>query len=329
VVRIRRARPDDGPGIHVVHTSAIRETCRSHYAPDAIAVWAGRVTPESYGEDLERRDVFVADDDGRVLGFGVLDAGESTVRAVYVHPDAGGHGVGRALLDALETTARLRGVARVHLEASLNAVPFYVAAGWQRERASIRTLAPGRDIACVAMAKRLPPASLELRDATRADDGALRHLHAAAFGRGAEAELVARLRAAGVLAPSLAAVVDGDVVGHVGFSPVAISGAARAVAFGLGPIAVLPVRQGCGLGSRLVEEGLARCREGGGHVVVVLGAPPFYARFGFVSASRFGLRRAGADFEEAFMVAELTPGALAGASGTVHYRPEVEAVDVR
>jgi predicted N-acetyltransferase YhbS len=325
VVRIRRARPDDGLGIHVVHTSAIRETCRSHYAPDAIAVWAGRVTPESYGEDLERRDVFVADDDGRVLGFGVLDAGESTVRAVYVHPDAGGHGLGRALLDALETTARLRGVTRVHLDASLNAVPFYVAAGWQRERASVRTLAPGRDIACVAMAKRLPPASLVLRDARPADEGALRHLH----GGAAEAELVARLRAAGVLAPSLAAVVDGDVVGHVGFSPVAISGAAGAVAFGLGPIAVLSERQGCGLGSRLVEEGLARCREGGGHVVVVLGAPPFYARFGFVPASRFGLRRAGADFEEAFMVAELTPGTLAGASGTVRYRPELEAVGVR
>ncbi len=325
MLRIRRARPDDGPGIHDAHAAAILGTCRSHYAAEEVAVWAARLTPASYAEDVVQRDVFVAEDGARIVGFGVLDANDRSVRAVYVHPDAGRRGVGRALLGVLETTARLRSPGRVHLDSSLNAVPFYLAAGWSREGATTHALAPGRDIACVVMTKALAALAVVVRQETPADADAIRAVNEAAFGRDGESLLVDRLRGVGALALSLVAVLDGAVAGHLALSPVTIDGA-RGAPLGLGPMAVLPAYQCSGIGSRLVEEGLARARERGHDAVVVLGHRDFYPRFGFVPASRFGLRYGDGVPDEAFMAAELVPGALESATGVVRYRSEFDAV---
>jgi putative acetyltransferase len=56
-------------------------------------------------------------------------------------------------------------------------------------------------------------------------------------------------------------------------------GATDAVA--LGPIAVVPERQGCGIGSALIRAGLAVIRERGERFILVLGHPSYYPRFGF------------------------------------------------
>jgi putative acetyltransferase len=91
-------------------------------------------------------------------------------------------------------------------------------------------------------------------------------------------------------------------------------------------MAVLPERQKQGLGSLLVRSGLARCQLKGIHWVVVVGHPSYYPRFGFVPASRFGIRCAYEVPDEAFMAAELEVGALRGVSGTVHYEPEFDGL---
>lgn len=94
-----------------------------------------------------------------------------------------------------------------------------------------------------------------------------------------EAAIVDRLRSAGALTLSLVA-VDGDVVGHVAFSPVSIEGATGDW-YGLAPLAVRPGRQGRGIGNALVREGLERLRAAGARGCVLLGEPDYYARFGF------------------------------------------------
>ncbi len=96
---------------------------------------------------------------------------------------------------------------------------------------------------------------------------------------------------------------------------------------GLGPMAVIPERQRGGVGSRLVEEGLERCRLSGCEAVFVLGHPDYYPRFGFVTAARKNFRCAYDVPDEAFMLKELTPGALdASAGGLVRYLPEFDLV---
>ncbi|WP_088141507.1 GNAT family N-acetyltransferase [Achromobacter xylosoxidans] len=88
------------------------------------------------------------------------------------------------------------------------------------------------------------------------------------------------LREAGALTLSLVARVDGRVVGHVAFSPVAISDGS-ADWYGLGPVAVLPELQGRGIGAALIRDGLARLKALGAAGCVVMGDPAYYARFGF------------------------------------------------
>jgi putative acetyltransferase len=157
----------------------------------------------------------------------------------------------------------------------------------------------------------------------RADDAAaVRAVHCAAFPTDAEARLVERLRACGAACVSLVAEVDDAVVGHVLFSPVSVVAASGCrQGLGLAPLAVLPAHQRCGVGSALVREGLAVCRQAGWAFVVVLGHPGYYPRFGFRQASAAGLgNEYGAD--KAFMVLELQPGSLPAGGGLVRYGPE-------
>jgi putative acetyltransferase len=159
------------------------------------------------------------------------------------------------------------------------------------------------------------------------DIEAVRRVNELAFGRSDEAALVDALRAASDPQISLVAVADGQVVGHIFFSPVTIeSEESTPTALGLGPMAVLPAYQRQGVGSRLVREGLRECRRIGYDVVVVLGHPEYYPRFGFIPASRHGLRSEYPVPDEVFMVAELEPGALKGRHGLVKYRHEFDAV---
>jgi putative acetyltransferase len=156
----------------------------------------------------------------------------------------------------------------------------------------------------------------------RGDDvAAIRAVHCAAFPTDDEARLVDRLRAAHHLKVSLVAEVDGVVVGHIAFSPVSVVGPiGRCQGLGLAPLAVRPPHQRCGVGSVLVREGLAKCRQEGAGFVVVLGHPGYYPRFGFRRASLAGLSNEyGAD--EAFMVLELEPGTIL-AGGLVKYGVE-------
>lgn len=155
---------------------------------------------------------------------------------------------------------------------------------------------------------------------TPADNEAVRSVNRLAFGQEAEARLVDALRNGGFARLSLVAEEEGQVVGHVLFSDLPITAEGGTVAaLALAPMAVLPELQHQGIGSALVRRGLDACRERGHRIVVVLGHPHFYRRFGFSSA--LAARLESPFSGEAFMALELVPGALAGVSGKVEYAP--------
>jgi len=127
-----------------------------------------------------------------------------------------------------------------------------------------------------------------VRRETPADAAAIRRGLLAAFPTPAEAALVDELRAAGRLTVSRVAIDGGEVIGCVALSPVTIAG--EPVGLGLAPVAVVPEWQGRGVGGRLVRGAIAAARERGEPLVVVLGDPGYYSRFGFTAASRYDLR---------------------------------------
>ena len=134
----------------------------------------------------------------------------------------------------------------------------------------------------------------EIRTETPSDHRSISRGHDLAFGQALEGLLVERLRKSRRIALSLVAVVGGEVVGHVLFSPVALEPRleprlASLVWVAMGPLGVVPTRQSMGIGSRLVMEGIDRCRADGCDGVVLLGGPTFYSRFGFLPARAFNL----------------------------------------
>jgi putative acetyltransferase len=160
---------------------------------------------------------------------------------------------------------------------------------------------------------------MRVRPETEADRAAVRAVNEAAFETDAEADLVEGLRGSGVSLVSLVAEADGEIIGHILFSPVWQNDDASLNVMGLGPMAVVPNRQRNGVGSALLRQGLICCKDLGARAVVVIGHPEYYPRFGFAPASRYSLRCEYDVPEDVFMVAELEAGALNGASGLIRY----------
>lgn len=92
--------------------------------------------------------------------------------------------------------------------------------------------------------------------------------------------IIYALRAAGALTISLVAEINGQVVGHIAFSPLTISDGSTEW-YGLGPVSVLPAYQNQGIGKALINEGLSLLKEMGCQGCALVGDPNYYKRFGF------------------------------------------------
>jgi putative acetyltransferase len=151
------------------------------------------------------------------------------------------------------------------------------------------------------------------------DEEAITGVHADAFaarypeGEPVEPGLVTALRAseAWIAALSLVAVRDDAVVGHACCTRATL-GAQRAPVLGLGPLGVVAAQQGAGVGSALMHAVLAAADALDEPLVVLLGHPDYYPRFGFRPAAELGIRPEVAEWEPAFQARTLTA-----------YRPEL------
>ena len=163
-----------------------------------------------------------------------------------------------------------------------------------------------------------PKPLLLVRDEQACDRVQVRKVNEGAFGRSDEADLIDRLRVERAVLLSLVAELDGQIIGHILFSRITVETAQGAVAaVSLAPMAVLPGHQGRQVGSQLVHRGLARLRDGGERIVLVLGHKHYYSRFGFSCEKA---RNLASPFPpEAFMALELSDGALSGVNGAVRY----------
>ncbi|MGI4720177.1 MAG: GNAT family N-acetyltransferase [Janthinobacterium lividum] len=152
----RRAGPADIPALWELRTRAIRHACASHYAGDVIETWCAAAPPDGMAALLAAGGGLVEEEQGRILGFAILDLATGELDAAFVDPAHQGRGVARRLLAALDALALAHGLRRLFLSSSLNAVPAYERAGYvtlRRERYQHRS---GIYLESVLMEKTLP-----------------------------------------------------------------------------------------------------------------------------------------------------------------------------
>jgi len=130
-----------------------------------------------------------------------------------------------------------------------------------------------------------PEFEMIIRKETVTDIAAITEVTTAAFknhpiSHQTEHFIIKALRDASVLTVSLVAEIDGQIVGHIAFSPINISDGSTDW-YGLGPVSVVPELQKQGIGSALILKGISMLKEIGGQGCALVGDPEYYKRFGF------------------------------------------------
>ncbi|HAQ21235.1 MAG TPA: GNAT family N-acetyltransferase [Prolixibacteraceae bacterium] len=146
------------------------------------------------------------------------------------------------------------------------------------------------------------------------------------FSDGNEGQLVDKLRKAPTFISelSLVAELNGQLVGHILFTPLQIRNEQTSfISLVLGPVSVLPEFQKKGIGGQLIMAGHQKARELGFQSVILIGHPEYYPRFGYKPASTWGIKtQIPLPSDDVFMAVELTEGALDKVSGMVIFPPE-------
>ena len=166
---------------------------------------------------------------------------------------------------------------------------------------------------------------VKIRETTSQDRNTIRQIHLDAFGE-SEGPIVSNL-AGDLLGDetalpllSLGAEADSHIVGNIIFSSVKIDDADEDVsAYILAPLAVIKRYQQKGIGKSLITQGLAILKESGADLVFVYGDPNYYSQTGFEPAIPHHFKPPyPLEYpDEAWMVQELSKGALDRISGTI------------
>ena len=129
-VKLRPYQPDDAAALLSLFRDTIRRVNSRDYDPWQIRAWASDdINPADWTDRFFGRYVVVAEDAGQPVGFAELVA-DGHIDRLYVSADHQGQGVGRHLLEAVAAEARRLGLARLVVEASITARPFFEAQGF-------------------------------------------------------------------------------------------------------------------------------------------------------------------------------------------------------
>ena len=162
-------------------------------------------------------------------------------------------------------------------------------------------------------------AMITIRKEKTEDYDAIDHVNRSAFGKEDAVGIVHRVREDGGMIVSLVAEDEEKIVGHILISEAdfeTTKGASKIAA--IGPLVVLPEYQGKGVGSQLMHVGLEETKMRGYGIVVLLGHPKYYVRFGFSPELGAKVTSKYSSKGPAWMALELKGGAL-DICGTARY----------
>ena len=151
---IRKAEIEDAGIIKELHDRAVMELCRTDYSSDQLRGWIDRSPLEKYRWRLETQRVFIAEKDGRMVGFVRWYPETNELCSICVEPEFARQGIGTTLMEYAYADAKEHNTESLWLDASLSAVPFYQALGWDDV-----SLSSQGSLESIRMIKRLFPSA--------------------------------------------------------------------------------------------------------------------------------------------------------------------------
>jgi putative acetyltransferase len=125
----RLAMRKDASRLHDIRRRSILELAPPTMPKAEAQAWASQLTLSGMEQKLRELEVWVAELDGGVVGWGAIHG--DRLEGLYVAAEFAGQGVGAWLLEMLEGLMRERGIQAVQAEASSNAQEFYLRRGYR------------------------------------------------------------------------------------------------------------------------------------------------------------------------------------------------------
>ena len=125
----RRAMRKDASRLHDIRRRSILELAPPVMPKAAATAWASQLTLSGMERKLRELEVWVAELDGVVVGWGAIHG--DRLEGLYAAPEFAGQGVGAGLLGMLEGLIRDREFPSVRAAASVNARGFYLRRGYR------------------------------------------------------------------------------------------------------------------------------------------------------------------------------------------------------
>lgn len=146
--------PEDISAILEAYRAAVGAVMTADYEPSILKEWASRTT-EEFAAQNQARQRYVAEFDGKIVGYAGLDFNKAVLTECYVLPEFSGKGVGTALVQTVEEAAREADLMSLSVLASLNAVNFYRKSGFVEGGFEFLRMADGQKMRCMILRKTL------------------------------------------------------------------------------------------------------------------------------------------------------------------------------
>lgn len=134
-MQIKIAKLVHAKDLHRIHTDAVNKVCKNFYIEKQIKAWLKGRSPEGY-KGIEKGEMYIAEEDGKIVGFGHAVPGE--ILAIFVDPTFHKKGVGKLLLKHGLKMALINHQ-KVKVESALNAEGFYEKHGFIKIKNGICT----------------------------------------------------------------------------------------------------------------------------------------------------------------------------------------------
>lgn len=165
MLTIRKATAADAIEAWNIRADSVLAACINHYPSETLSYWI-EGTPGEKWTKLVEHGFYVIEDANLIVGTGMLTPANGQIDAIFVRPSHMGGGVGRLMLDYLESQVKTHGISMMRLDSTLNAAPFYRRCGWSGDEISVYKSPRGIDLACVPMTKRVAAQGQVIRGST-------------------------------------------------------------------------------------------------------------------------------------------------------------------